>query len=101
MRFWSGDRLAVAEVRRHAKWAGMGRPALAAVAARELARQRFRFLARLFVAAGWAGWLVLFDEVELIGRYTLLQRGRSYAELAGWLHPDAEDPASPLATVWR
>lgn len=99
VRFWSGDRLAVAEVRRHAKWAGMGRPALAAVAARELARQRFRFLARLFVAAGCTGWLLLFDEVELIGRYTLLQRGRSYAELANWLQPDPEDPASPLATV--
>lgn len=99
VRFWSGDRLSVAEVRRHAKFAGMGRPALAAVPARELARQRFRFLARLFVAAGYEGWVLLFDEVELIGRYTLQQRGRSYAELARWLAPDAGDPASPLATV--
>jgi hypothetical protein len=72
---------------------------LAAVPARELARQRFRFLARLLVAAGCEGWVLLFDEVELIGRYTLQQRGRSYAELARWLRPDADDPASPLATV--
>jgi hypothetical protein len=43
--------------------------------------------------------VLLFDEVELIGRYTLQQRGRSYAELAGWLQPDTDDPASPLATV--
>ena len=99
IRFWSGDRLAVADVRRQAKFAGVGRPALAAVPARELARQRFRFLARLLVAAGCEGWVLLFDEVELIGRYTLQQRGRSYAELAGWLHPDPDDPASPLATV--
>lgn len=99
VRFWSGDRLAVAEVRRHAKWAGLGKPALAAVPARELARQRFRFLARLFVAAGCEGWVLLFDEVELIGRYSLQQRGRSYAELARWLQPDPNDPASPLATV--
>jgi P-loop Domain of unknown function (DUF2791) len=99
VRFWSGDKLAVAEVRRHAKWAGMGRPALTAVPARELARQRFRFLARLFVAAGYEGWVLLFDEVELIGRYSLQQRGRSYAELGRWLLPDDEDPASPLATV--
>ncbi|MGH3566975.1 MAG: BREX system ATP-binding domain-containing protein [Pseudonocardia sp.] len=99
VRFWSGDRISVADVRRHAKWAGMGRPALAAVPARELARQRFRFLARLFVAAGSEGWLVLFDEAELIGRYTLLQRGRSYAELARWLLPDQDDPAAPLVTV--
>ncbi len=99
VRFWSGDKLAVAEVRRHAKFAGMGKPTLAAVPARELAWQRFRFLARLFVAAGHEGWVLLFDEAELIGRYTLRQRGRSYAELARWLAPDLDDPASPLATV--
>jgi hypothetical protein len=99
VRFWSGDRIMVADLRRHAKWAGEGRPALVSVTVRELAVQRFRFLARLFVAAGYDGWLLLFDEVELIGRYTLLQRGRSYAELAGWLLPDPDDPAVPLVTV--
>ncbi len=99
VRFWAGDGLGVAELRRHAKEAGEGRPALAAVPARELARQRFRFLARLFVAGGCSGWVLLFDEVELIGRYAPLQRGRSYAELAGWLRPDKEDPSSPLVSV--
>ena len=99
VRFWSGDKIGVAELRRHAKWAGLGRPALAAVPAREMAIQRFRFLARLFVSAGHAGWLLLFDEVELIGRYTPLQRGRSYAELARWLQTDADDRSSPLRTV--
>jgi hypothetical protein len=29
--------------------------------------------------------VVLIDEVELVGRYSLLQRGRSYAELARWM----------------
>ena len=99
VRFWSGDRLSVADVRRHARFAGLGRPALAAVPARELAVQRLRFLSRLFVAGGYAGWGLLFDEVELIGRYTLLQRGRSYAELARWLAPDPDDRGSPLAAV--
>jgi P-loop Domain of unknown function (DUF2791) len=99
IRFWSGDRLGVAELRRRAKWAGERRPALAAVPARELAAQRFRFLARLFVAAGHQGWVLLFDEVELIGRYTVLQRAKSYAELADWLQADPQDPQSPLATV--
>ena len=99
VRFWSGDPIGVAELRRHARAAGEGRPALAAVPARELAVQRFRFLARLFVAAGSDGWLVMLDEVELIGRYSLLQRGRAYAELAGWLRPDAEDRGSPLVPV--
>ncbi len=99
VRFWSGDPIAVAELRRQAKQAGEGRPALRAVPVRELARQRFRFLARLIVAAGCQGWVLLFDEAELIGRYTPLQRGRSYAELGGWLQPDPEDPVSPLVTV--
>jgi hypothetical protein len=99
IRFWSGDRLGVAELRRQARWAGTGRPVLATVSVQELAVQRFRFLARLFVAAGYQGWLLLFDEVELIGRYSLLQRAKSYAQLAGWLQPDPDDPASPLAVV--
>ena len=99
VRFWSGDRLAVADLRRQAKLAGEGKRILAAVPANELAVQRFRFLARLFAATGCQGWLLLFDEVELIGRYTLLQRAKSYAQLADWLLPDPDDPASPLATV--
>lgn len=99
VRFWSGDPLAVAELRRQAKQAGQGRPSLRAVPVRELARHRFRFLTRLFVAAGCQGWVLFFDEVELIGRYTPLQRGRSYAELAGWLRPDPDDLGSSLVTV--
>ena len=39
----------------------------------------------LFRAAGFAGWCLLIDEVELIGRYSPLQRARAYAELARWL----------------
>ena len=37
------------------------------------------------VAAGYSGWVLLVDEVELIGRYSLKQRARSYAELARWM----------------
>lgn len=99
VRFWSGDPLGVADLRRAAKIHGEPRPALRPVPARELARQRFRFLARLFVAAGYRGWVLLLDEVELIGRYSPLQRGRSYAELASWLRPDPDDPGSPLLPV--
>ena len=39
---------------------------------------------RLMAAAGYAGWVLLVDEVELIGRYSFKQRARSYAELARW-----------------
>ncbi len=97
--FWSGDPLSVADLRRQASRAGEGRRTLAAVSVRELALARFRFLSRLFVAAGFEGWVLLLDEVELIGRYTLLQRAKSYAQLAQWLLPDPDDPAGPLATI--
>lgn len=50
-----------------------------------LALQRETFTPLLFRAAGFAGWCVLLDEVELIGRYAPLQRARAYAELARWL----------------
>ncbi len=54
----------------------------------ELATQLIRFLPLLFRAAGYAGWCVLLDEVELIGRYTPLQRAQSYAGLTQWLGLD-------------
>ena len=57
---------------------------LEGVPMREMALQRLVFLARLIQAAGYAGWAVLFDEVELIGRYSFKQRARAYAELARW-----------------
>lgn len=65
----------------------------------DLARQRLRFAPRLFAAVGLSGWCVLLDEVELIGRYSPLQRGRSYAELERWLGRDVSDPLPGIATV--
>ena len=50
-------------------------------------------------AAGYAGWVILLDEVELIGRYSLLQRAKSYAELSRWIRGDRDDPGVPLAAV--
>ena len=54
----------------------------------ELVRQRMRFMPQLFCAAGFAGWVVLLDEAELIGRYGPLQRALAYAEIALWLGLD-------------
>lgn len=99
LRFWSGDPIAVPELRRRLKEIGEQRPVLPPVAAAELARQRLRFAARLLTAAGSPGWLVLFDEVELIGRYSLLQRARSYAELARWMRGEHGNGV-PIASVF-
>jgi hypothetical protein len=100
LRFWSGDPIAVPELRRRLKELGEQRPVLPPVAAPELARQRMRFAARLLAAAGSPGWLVLFDEVELIGRYSLLQRAKSYAELARWMRSEHGGRDIPLAAVF-
>lgn len=43
--------------------------------------------------------MILLDEVELIGRYSLLQRARAYAELARWVRGEYAGPAAPLAAV--
>ena len=59
--------------------------ALARIDPRELLAKRIAFLPLLFRAAGYGPWCLLLDEVELIGRYTPLQRALSYAELAAWL----------------
>ena len=53
--------------------------------AAELPPQRTRFIIELIKTAGYKGWVVLLDEIELTAQYSLLQRGRSYAELSRWL----------------
>lgn len=65
----------------------------------ERTRQRLRFAPRLLSSVGLAGWCILLDEVELIGRYSPLQRGRSYAELARWLGRDETDGLPGITTV--
>lgn len=100
VRFWAGERLPVADLRRRLKEAGAaGTYALAAAKERDLAVQRFRFVSRLIRAAGYKGWVVLLDEVELIGRYSLLQRAKAYAEVARWVRGDRDDPGAPLCAV--
>ena len=84
--FWSGEKLPISLLRQGLRQVGASAAfAVKAVSARQLALQRIRFAARLMRGAGYKGWILLIDEVELIGRYSLEQRGRSYAELARWL----------------
>jgi hypothetical protein len=84
--FWSGERLAISRIRQGLKQINCsGMYSLKPVRLKDLALQRFIFTSRLILAAGYSGWVLLIDEVELVGRYSLLQRGRSYAELARWM----------------
>ena len=82
-RFWTGDPMGVGELKRYLKECGIaGRYEFGKISLMELASQRFQFASRLMQAAGYAGWIILIDEVEVIGRYSLNQRTKSYVELA-------------------
>src|SRR5712691_3988196 len=83
--FWAGDPINTAELRRLLRAHGEAATyPLERVTLAELPSQRFVFAPRLMEAAGYAGWVLLVDEVELIGRYSFRQRARSYAALARW-----------------
>ena len=43
---------------------------------RDLVWQRYEFMSRLIGAAGYAGWILLIDKVELMGRYSLGAAGQ-------------------------
>jgi len=98
--FWAGERLAIADVRGGLRQLGeLSAYAVKAVKVAQLARERFAFMSRLVLGAGYSGWVVLIDEVELVGRYSILQRGKSYAELARLLGRVQDDGFAGIATV--
>lgn len=100
IRFWSGGPLQITQLKKDLRSCGAaGFYPLEKISAKDLARERFRFMARLLYAAGYSGWLILLDELELIGRYSMLQRGRSYAELCCLLGLQAEPAIPGLLTV--
>jgi hypothetical protein len=90
-RLWAGTKVSTPSIRKALSGAGAGRMfSLKPVPAAEFTAQLTRFVPLLFRAAGYAGWCILLDEIELIGRYTPLQRALSYASLAAWLSLDDE-----------
>jgi hypothetical protein len=100
LRFWAGDKLSVTDIRRRLRELGAaGSYKVTTVREADLSRQRFRFVSRLARAAGHRGWIILFDEVELIGRYTIGQRAKSYVEIARWIKGDRDDPDAPIGAV--
>ena len=98
-RLLAGSQLPTAAIRRALRECGAYKSfPLSRIDPRDLFAQRIAFLPRLFRAAGYGPWCLFLDEIELIGRYTPLQRGLAYAELAAWLGlPDA--PAIPGLVV--
>jgi hypothetical protein len=99
--FWAGDPLNASELRAWLRAHGEAASyRLESVTARELPEQRFAFMTRLIVAAGYAGWVLLVDEVELVGRYSFRQRARSYAALARRAGKLQGEALPGLATVF-
>jgi len=47
----------------------------------------FSFLSHLFLQMGYDGWVVLFDEAELIGRLGRKTRAKAYRNMATFLDP--------------
>ncbi len=85
-RLWTGAKVSAPAIRQALTAAGAGKMfPLKLVAAAEMTEQLTRFVPLLFRAAGYSGWCILLDELELIGRYTPLQRALSYAWLGAWL----------------
>jgi hypothetical protein len=98
--FWSGEKLGVSEVRAALRELGSADAFdVKAVRISDLAPIRFEFASRYARACGFAGWVLLLDEAELIARYSLLQRGRAYAELSRWLAPEEGFGVPGLAAV--
>ena len=98
--FWAGDRIRISRVKDGLRQIEqMQSYSFRAPKAAELPPQRLRFVIELIRASGYNGWVVLLDEIELVGSYSLLQRGRSYAELARWLGQAVDEPYSGLVTV--
>ena len=84
--FWAGDSIGVARIKQGLReisqqWSFSFRAPRSA----DLPPQRLRFATELIKGSGYAGWVVLLDEIELVASYSALQRARSYAELARWL----------------
>ncbi len=97
--FWAGERIKVATVKDGLRQVGqLTNYPFRAPKARELPPQRLRFATELIKGAGYKGWVVLLDELELIGSYSLPQRAKSYAEIARWLGR-AEDEEYPGLVV--
>jgi hypothetical protein len=97
IRFWAGGKLTIGPVRTRMRQIGAAFPSCY-TSLRELAVQRFQFASRLMRAAGYAGWVLLVDEVELLGTYSAMQRAKSYIEIAR-LMDRSDETGVPIVPV--
>ncbi len=83
--FWGGDPIDIRQMRGWLRDQGEAATyRLERIGKKDLPLQHFSFTSRLIAAAGYAGWVLLVDELELIAQYSFKARARAYAELARW-----------------
>lgn len=98
--FWAGNQIKISTVRGGLRQIDqLQNYRFRAPKAAALPPQRLRYAINLIKGAGYRGWVVLLDEIELVGSYSLLQRGRSYAELARWMGQAAGEHYPGLIVV--
>ena len=86
IRFWAGDPLSNGQLKKYLQGCAPEIPyVFDKLSPQDLAWNRFQFVSRLMMAAGYKGWILLIDEAEIIGRYSFKQRTKSYVEVARWL----------------
>jgi hypothetical protein len=87
-----GIRLAIQQIAPHAT-------DVRAPKAAERPWQTIAFLSRLFQTLGHRGWIVLFDELELMRLQGPVARAKAYAELARWFGLDDDTQINGLGVV--
>jgi hypothetical protein len=71
--FWSGERIDLKPVRDGLRHLGqLQNYTFRAPVSRDMPPQKLRFVLELIKAAGYNGWVVLLDEVELVANYSVL-----------------------------
>jgi hypothetical protein len=64
-----------------------------------LAHDRIRLLAQLYKAAGCKGWVIFFDEMERVAKFSLNQRLAAYSQL-GWWRRIAQTAGSAILPIF-
>jgi hypothetical protein len=96
--FWRGEKLDLVETRRSLKALGLPMQ-LKQRRVVDMALPRFQFVAELLAGAGYSGWVLLLDELELLAAFPLRARAQSYATLARLLGYAPGEAVPGLYTV--
>lgn len=97
---WTGYPMRVGDIRAALRELGEAQRYVIGAPQRGQIVQRFEFLSRFFRSAGYAGWVLLFDETEMVSKYSVRQRGKAYAHLAQLLGSYKGTTIPGLASVF-